>query len=1094
MITYLLHTTSVWIILFIAYKVLLSREKYFTLNRVYLLSSLVLGLLLPLLQFVNFATDQVLPEVSAVYHHQVNYISTLSNTITTSETETNSMDWISMFFILVTVGMAFMMLKTIVAGIQLNELYQHSEKLRHPEFTEVRTQKEHLPFSFFRYIFFSAFKLNEEDRIAILNHEIHHVRAKHTWDVLFVELIKVFFWWNPLVYLYKKAITENHEFAADHAAIARGSRKEYCALLLQSNMPGVNLNLGHPFFQTYIKKRIDMMYRKNSTRKSYLKFALPGMAIVMMAFVMQEDKLILDYHLDSEKIDLFVGNDLLIPDVDYTIDREAKKVIITNKKYINVKGLRTCMYAKYDTKKKMYMQDKFGSSSQDFILVSMDEAGTILMGNQKVNSETVFQRCLNAEQALQKEMFVKVAMDVNVPNIHFSEFSKLAFERNVLAFPVDNRINIQSKIPSICPIERKDILNANTKGSEFGMRIHPVHKEKKFHKGIDLIAKSGTPVYVTADGKVTRVESKSTGYGINVVVTHEDGYSTLYAHLQSANVLLDDKLQQGQQLGLVGTTGTSTRPHLHYEVRIDGKAVDPAKYGVNAENETHAELFGVVNDKREIWNATPMLGIPKDYYSEGSEIEVTYKGEMLIVDKDYKIDITRNELIVLLKSFDKSQVVVKSNTYNVSSSWRRKAREWEYSEGGNVIRMNTRVKDPVKIYVGLQEDGTELIQGKDYTYHQSNGYLTIHNQEVLNERLILDISVNKDYRNIFKETEASNLKALETNVDLFGKQGSLNKNGVIELGADVNEGIIVRVKDKVLKEGEDYILYRNSGKLRIVNSKYLQAGLPIQVEFLSDDSNFSFVYGAKVEVDKTVESDMVYDGDCKANKDGVYFMADNLPRLANCNTGNAEDDSSCTRSELTAYINENKKYPKALVKKGFQGMLIYNIKIDETGMVESYEELLRKKKGDDYPELMAEGNRLLELVKSNKKFVPAQCNGKNVKSMMNFSFLFELNEEQMKRVDVKDASNTNSTDQRVVFSGMYSGGGGFNYKSPMNVPYTVKVINPLGDIIFNKTYDFLYDYKVDGFDIENEINGRYQIEVTQDGQTVKNEITTSIYK
>ena len=155
MITYLIHTTSIWIVLFMAYRILLSKEKYFILNRIYLLASLALGLLLPLVQFIDFSSAQVIPEVSAIYHQQVEYISQFSTSVRSAGVESTSIDWTVILFYTISVGMAVMLLRNIVAGYKIGNLYRDSEKIHHRDFTEVRTQKEHLPFSFFRYIFFT---------------------------------------------------------------------------------------------------------------------------------------------------------------------------------------------------------------------------------------------------------------------------------------------------------------------------------------------------------------------------------------------------------------------------------------------------------------------------------------------------------------------------------------------------------------------------------------------------------------------------------------------------------------------------------------------------------------------------------------------------------------------------------------------------------------------------------------------------------------------------------------------------------------------------------------------------------------------------
>lgn len=133
-------------------------------------------------------------------------------------------------------------------------------------------------------------------------------------------------------------------------------------------------------------------------------------------------------------------------------------------------------------------------------------------------------------------------------------------------------------IPSIKPV-RSDKLNRDIKYlSGFGYRIHPIFKRRKFHAGIDFSAPKGTQIFSTGDGKVVKIENKRTGYGLNVTIDHGFGYKTLYAHMGSIKVKKGDKVKRGQIIGTVGNTGTSTAPHLHYEVIKDGKKVNPINY------------------------------------------------------------------------------------------------------------------------------------------------------------------------------------------------------------------------------------------------------------------------------------------------------------------------------------------------------------------------------------------------------------------------------------------------------------------------------------------------------------------------------------
>ena len=135
-----------------------------------------------------------------------------------------------------------------------------------------------------------------------------------------------------------------------------------------------------------------------------------------------------------------------------------------------------------------------------------------------------------------------------------------------------------ASIPSIKPIQENKLTRKVKHLSGYGIRLHPVHKVKKFHKGIDFTAPKGTAIQSTGNGKVIRVEKRRSGYGTNVIIDHGYGFTSLYAHMKTVNVKKGQRVSKGQKIGTVGSTGTSTAPHLHYEVRINGKAVNPIDY------------------------------------------------------------------------------------------------------------------------------------------------------------------------------------------------------------------------------------------------------------------------------------------------------------------------------------------------------------------------------------------------------------------------------------------------------------------------------------------------------------------------------------
>nr|MBS0036977.1 M23 family metallopeptidase [Saprospiraceae bacterium] len=142
----------------------------------------------------------------------------------------------------------------------------------------------------------------------------------------------------------------------------------------------------------------------------------------------------------------------------------------------------------------------------------------------------------------------------------------------------EDRENMLTSIPSIKPIRMDNLHRSMNLLSGFGMRLHPIHKVWRMHSGIDFTAPRGTPIYSTGNGTVTRVQRDRTGYGTYVMVDHGYGYETLYAHLYNYSVKVGDKVTKGQQIATVGNTGTSTAPHLHYEVRHRGNPVNPVHF------------------------------------------------------------------------------------------------------------------------------------------------------------------------------------------------------------------------------------------------------------------------------------------------------------------------------------------------------------------------------------------------------------------------------------------------------------------------------------------------------------------------------------
>lgn len=115
------------------------------------------------------------------------------------------------------------------------------------------------------------------------------------------------------------------------------------------------------------------------------------------------------------------------------------------------------------------------------------------------------------------------------------------------------------------------------KSSDYGLRRHPIKKMKQHHEGIDLAAPHGAQIRSIADGQVIYSDPHG-GYGKMVVVRHASGLTSHYGHCETLRVSIGARVKAGDVLGTVGSTGLSTGPHLHFEIRINGKATDPERY------------------------------------------------------------------------------------------------------------------------------------------------------------------------------------------------------------------------------------------------------------------------------------------------------------------------------------------------------------------------------------------------------------------------------------------------------------------------------------------------------------------------------------
>ena len=250
-----------------------------------------------------------------------------------------------------------------------------------------------------------------------------------------------------------------------------------------------------------------------------------------------------------------------------------------------------------DSPKEKLLRMQYERSQQDFVSISgkVRDLEQRLKQLEKRDNDvyrTIFEASPVPDSArakqLEKENEIRLVSAMDENELAYSVSSTLSNITNRISFQEKSYLEIEDMIkdkekllastPAIQPVNNKDL---NRVASGFGYRIDPVYKTVKFHAGLDFSAPQGTPIYATADGRVTTAGNLSNGFGNHVIINHGFGYQTLYGHMVRVKVKNGQLVKRGEVIGWVGSTGKSTGPHLHYEVHKGGRTIDPIYFFYN---------------------------------------------------------------------------------------------------------------------------------------------------------------------------------------------------------------------------------------------------------------------------------------------------------------------------------------------------------------------------------------------------------------------------------------------------------------------------------------------------------------------------------
>lgn len=285
MIFYLTSTTFVWLGCIILYEWLLGKETFFNINRYFLLGSTIAGLILPLIIFlpqplITFKFSAVLPTIVIAPETNIQF--------------SDMTPWLSMAIERIIVGLYLigsgLVLFRLISGLtKIKSIKSKAKPIKVHGIPVLASEEVNQPFSFLSDIFVPKTIKSFKGIGQILQHESVHISQRHSWDIMFLRILKIFLWWHPAIYYFNNRLKLIHEYIADDVVTRSSDHKNYGQILLGFSSTYAELALTHQFFNSQLKNRILMLNKKKSAEIKMLKYLalVPFLLVVMIFFSSQ---------------------------------------------------------------------------------------------------------------------------------------------------------------------------------------------------------------------------------------------------------------------------------------------------------------------------------------------------------------------------------------------------------------------------------------------------------------------------------------------------------------------------------------------------------------------------------------------------------------------------------------------------------------------------------------------------------------------------------------------------------------------------------------------------------------------------------------
>jgi len=311
MLHYILQILFFQLFFLLVYEIFLKKETFFNYNRIYLLTTPVLAFIIPWLR-LEFLVEAVPQNARIMIPQAIStgadiYTQKLPLVIIYGE-KGMELNW---WLITYALGLLVSSILFFIKYRNLNKLFHFKQISKEKDFRIIEIPNSSTACTFFNTVFIGD-QLSENEKQQILSHELVHVKEKHSYDLVFFELLKIIFWFNPLIYIYQTRIAGLHEFIADEEVVKTTERKTYYQQLLNTAFSTQNISFINQFFNhSLIKKRIFMLQKNKSSKLSQFKFLLViPLMLAMLTYVACSD------------IETKEETDSSLSQYNYTLDKE----------------------------------------------------------------------------------------------------------------------------------------------------------------------------------------------------------------------------------------------------------------------------------------------------------------------------------------------------------------------------------------------------------------------------------------------------------------------------------------------------------------------------------------------------------------------------------------------------------------------------------------------------------------------------------------------------------------------------------------------------------------------------------------------------